>query len=112
VFNHYCKEYLPDLYDKLKNLGIAACISLSWFLTLFICVIPLESALYVIDIFFYDGIKVLFQLALTILNENRQHLLDSVDDGDAISVLTKYLEKLSDPKNTKDENKIIHLIKK
>ncbi|CAF1369075.1 unnamed protein product [Adineta steineri] len=112
VFNHYCKEYLPDLYDKLKNLGIAACISLSWFLTLFICVIPLESALYVIDIFFYDGIKVLFQLALTILNENRQELLKCDDDGDAISVLTDYLDTLSDTKNTKDENKIIHLIKK
>ena len=36
VFNDYCKEYLPELYEKLKNLGIAACISLSWFLTLYI----------------------------------------------------------------------------
>jgi len=36
VFNDYCNEHLPDLYEKLKNLGVAACISLSWFLTLFI----------------------------------------------------------------------------
>ena len=36
VFNDYCQEYLPELYEKLKNLGVAACISLSWFLTLFI----------------------------------------------------------------------------
>jgi len=36
VFTDYCKEYLPDLYEKLEKLGIAACISLSWFLTLFI----------------------------------------------------------------------------
>jgi hypothetical protein len=36
VFSDYCKEYIPDLYDKLENLGIAACITLSWFLTLFI----------------------------------------------------------------------------
>jgi len=36
VFNDYCKQYLPDLYEKLKHLGIAACITLSWFLTLFV----------------------------------------------------------------------------
>lgn len=36
VFNDYCNEYLPELYEKLKNLGVAACISLSWFLTLYI----------------------------------------------------------------------------
>ncbi|CAF3905371.1 unnamed protein product, partial [Rotaria sp. Silwood2] len=78
VFNDYCNEYLPDLYDKLKVIGIAACVSLSWFLTLFICVIPFESALYVIDVFFYDGIKVLFQLALTILKENQDSLLQCI----------------------------------
>ncbi|CAF4103017.1 unnamed protein product, partial [Adineta steineri] len=75
VFNDYCHDYLPDLYDKLKHLGVATCISLSWFLTLFICVMPFDSALYVMDIFFYDGIKVLFQLALTILKENEERLL-------------------------------------
>ena len=36
VFNDYCRDYLPELYEKLKNLGVAACISLSWFLTLYI----------------------------------------------------------------------------
>jgi hypothetical protein len=36
VFNDYCKEYFAELYDKLKHLGVAACISLSWFLTLFV----------------------------------------------------------------------------
>lgn len=61
------------------------------------------------DLFFYDGIKVLFQLALTILNENCHRLLECEDDGDAIMVLTSYLETLSDNKN---EKKIVDLIKK
>ncbi|CAF2348021.1 unnamed protein product [Rotaria sp. Silwood2] len=113
VFNDYCKEYLLDLYDKLKHLGIAACISLSWFLTLFVCVMPFESALYVLDIFFYDGIKVLFQLALTILNENRERLLECQDDGDAILILTTYFDQFNDNKNeNQEEKKIISLIKK
>ncbi|CAF1266589.1 unnamed protein product [Rotaria sordida] len=113
VFSDYCNAYLPDLYDKLKGIGIAACISLSWFLTLFICVLPFESALYVIDIFFYDGIKVLFQLALTILKENQERLLKCHDDGDAIMILTSYLDDLTDENiNANDkEKKIVHLIK-
>ncbi|CAF0721766.1 unnamed protein product [Adineta ricciae] len=109
VFNDYCNEYLPNLYEKLKNLGVAACISLSWFLTLFICVMPFESALYVMDIFFYDGIKVLFQLALTILKENEERLLECQDDGDAIMVLTGYLDGITD--DNESEKKIISLIK-
>ncbi|CAF4497386.1 unnamed protein product [Rotaria socialis] len=109
VFNDYCNEYLPDLYEKLKILGVATCISLSWFLTLFICVIPFEPALYVIDIFFYDGIKVLFQLALTILKENQDRLLQCHDDGDAIMILTSYLDALTD--EDEKEKKIVRLIK-
>jgi hypothetical protein len=70
---------------------------------------PFDSALYVIDIFFYDGIKVLFQLALTILKENEERLLQCQDDGDAIMVLTSYLDALADENMT--EKKIINLIK-
>ncbi|CAF1035573.1 unnamed protein product [Adineta steineri] len=109
VFNDYCHDYLPDLYDKLKHLGVATCISLSWFLTLFICVMPFDSALYVMDIFFYDGIKVLFQLALTILKENEERLLKCQDDGDAIMALTSYLDGLN--QDNEQGKKIIYLIK-
>ena len=75
-------------------------------------VVPFDSMLYIIDIFFYDGIKVLFQLALTILNENRQSLLKCEDDGDAIVVLSQYFEKISDKTDNKEERKIVQLIKK
>jgi hypothetical protein len=70
---------------------------------------PFDSALYVIDIFFYDGIKVLFQLALTILKENQERLLQCQDDGDAIMVLTSYLDEITD--ENQKENKIMFLIK-
>ena len=60
--------------------------------------------------FFYDGIKVLFQLALTILNENRQELLECQDDGDAITVLTFYLDRLNHDINV--EQRITQLIQK
>ncbi|CAF2626535.1 unnamed protein product [Rotaria sp. Silwood2] len=108
VFNEYCNEYLLDLYDKLKHFGTTTWISLSWFLTLCVCVMPFETALYVIDIyFFYDGTKVLFQLALTILHENRRRLLGCYDGGDAVMILTTYLNQFYDHKNKNNEEKKI-----
>lgn len=66
-----------------------------------------------IDVFFYDGIKILFQLALTILNENRQEILACQDDGDAIMLLTSYLEKLGEePNERQEEKKIVQLLRK
>lgn len=61
------------------------------------------------DIFFYDGIKVLFQLALTILKQNEEQLLKCQDDGDAILVLTGYLDSIKD--DDAQEKKIVTLIK-
>ncbi len=73
-------------------------------MNLFYSVIPFDSALYVIDIFFYDGIKVLFQLALTILKENEERLLQCQDDGDAIMILTTYLDEITDENITEKKN--------
>jgi hypothetical protein len=42
------------------------------------------------DCFFYEGAKVLFQLALVILAKNREFLLRCADDGEAMMKLTRY----------------------
>lgn len=55
---------------------------------------PFDSAVYLVDCFFYDGAKVMFQLALTILQENKQKLLECDEEGDAIQVLSEYLAKV------------------
>ncbi len=58
---------------------------------------PFDSAVYLIDCFFYDGAKVLFMFALNVLAHNKQELLDCKDEGDSISLLAKYLEKIENP---------------
>ena len=58
MFEELIRENIPELYDHLKDLGILHMISLSWFLTLFLSVIPFASAVNVVDCFFYDGAKV------------------------------------------------------
>lgn len=87
VFEELAREYVPQLYDCMQDLGVISTISLSWFLTLFLSVMPFESAVVVVDCFFYDGIKVIFQLALAVLHANIHQLLSCKDDGEAMTVL-------------------------
>ncbi|KAJ2952626.1 hypothetical protein O0L34_g6956 [Tuta absoluta] len=92
VLEELTAAHLPDLHAKLDELGMMKMISLSWFLTLFISVMPYECAVNVMDCFFYDGAKVIFQVTLTILDINKDKLLKCSEDGQAMQVLSDYLE--------------------
>lgn len=92
VLDDLTSELQPTLHAKLDQMGMMKVISLSWFLTLFICVMPYESAVHIMDCFFYDGAKVIFQVALTILDRNSDKLIACHDDGEAMQILSKYLE--------------------
>lgn len=91
VLEELTAAHLPELHAKLDELGMMKMISLSWFLTLFISVMPYECAVNVMDCFFYDGAKVIFQVTLTILDINREKLLKCAEDGQAMQVLNDYL---------------------
>lgn len=91
VFEELARDYVPQLYDCMQDLGVISTISLSWFLTLFLSVMPFESAVVVVDCFFCEGIKVIFQLALAVLDTNVDKLLICKDDGEAMTVLGRYL---------------------
>ncbi|XP_047125269.1 TBC1 domain family member 9B isoform X1 [Hydra vulgaris] len=95
VFEVLTAEYIPLLHAHLKKLGILSMISLSWFLTIFINVVPLSCAVNILDCFFYDGVKVLFQLAFTILEANKERLLQCVDDGESMTVLGHYFDRIT-----------------
>ena len=92
-----CELYLNEIYDKLERLGVISFVSLAWFLSLFISVMPFDSAVYVMDCFFFDGAKLIFQLALTILENNSEALLNCKEEGDAITILANYLLKIENP---------------
>ncbi|XP_033118031.1 TBC1 domain family member 9-like isoform X3 [Anneissia japonica] len=94
VFERLTKEYLPQLYDQMKDLGILSMISLSWFLTIFLSVMPFDSAVNIIDCFFFDGAKIIFQIALAVLDANSEKLIDCTDDGQAMTILSRYLENV------------------
>ncbi|XP_062982326.1 TBC1 domain family member 8 isoform X3 [Elgaria multicarinata webbii] len=92
VFEELIKERLPELAEHLKDLSTLASVSLSWFLTLFLSIMPLESAVNVVDCFFFDGIKAIFQFGLAILEANAVELCNSKDDGHALMILSRFLD--------------------
>ncbi|XP_053779676.1 TBC1 domain family member 8 isoform X3 [Desmodus rotundus] len=94
VFEELVKEHLPELAEHLNDPSALASISLSWFLTLFLSIMPLESAVNVVDCFFYDGIKAIFQLGLAVLDACAKDLCSSRDDGQALMVLSRFLDHI------------------
>lgn len=87
IFEELTRDFLPQLSEKMQDLGVISSISLSWFLTLFLSVMPFESAVVIVDCFFYEGIKVILQVALAILDANMEQLLGCSDEGEAMTVL-------------------------
>uniref|UniRef100_A0A8C9VK88 TBC1 domain family member 9 n=1 Tax=Scleropages formosus TaxID=113540 RepID=A0A8C9VK88_SCLFO len=100
VFEELARDHVPQLYDCMQDLGVISTISLSWFLTLFLSVMPFESAVVVVDCFFYEGVKVIFQLALSVLDANIEKLLNCKDDGEAMTVLGRYLDSVTNKDST------------
>ncbi|XP_067852059.1 TBC1 domain family member 9B-like isoform X2 [Heptranchias perlo] len=94
VFEDLTRDHLPLLYEWMQELGVISTISLSWFLTLFLSVMPFESAVVVVDCFFYEGIKVIFQVSLAVLEANMEKLLNCSDEGEAMTILGRYLDNV------------------
>lgn len=97
VLSELVRMYLPDLHSHLDNLGTIKMITISWFLTIFISVISYESSLHIIDCFFYDGAKIIFIIALQILEWNKDVLLKCQDDGESMMALSTFLQGIYNP---------------
>uniref|UniRef100_UPI00398EBC47 TBC1 domain family member 9B isoform X2 n=1 Tax=Pristiophorus japonicus TaxID=55135 RepID=UPI00398EBC47 len=100
VFEDLTRDHLPLLYEWMQELGVISTISLSWFLTLFLSVMPFESAVMVVDCFFYEGIKVIFQVSLAVLEANMEKLLSCSDEGEAMTILGRYLDNVCNKQST------------
>ncbi|CAG5132488.1 unnamed protein product [Candidula unifasciata] len=100
VFEDLISDYLPNLHEKLETLGLLSMISLAWFLTIFLSVMPFNCAVNILDCFFYDGARVIFQVALTILDTKREELLACREDGEAMAVLCDFMDNIVNSNST------------
>ncbi|KAI1184429.1 TBC-domain-containing protein [Nemania serpens] len=105
VFESLVEKTMPILWDHLVKSDVQlSVVSLPWFLSLYINSMPLVFAFRVLDVFFVEGPKVLFQVGLAILRINGEELLDAADDGAFISVLKSYFSRLDESAHPKSEN--------
>ncbi len=105
VFEALVEKTMPVLWDHLARSDVQlSVVSLPWFLSLYINSMPLVFAFRVLDLFFLEGPKVLFQIGLAILRINGEALLDATDDGSFISVLKHYFARLDQSAHPKSES--------
>ena len=95
VFEDLMAKTMPILWEHFKAINIQLnIVSLPWCLSLFINSMPMIFSLRIIDCFFMEGARVLFQVALAILRINGEILLDVENDGAFIDTLKVYFSEL------------------
>ncbi|KAH8702433.1 putative GTPase activating protein [Talaromyces proteolyticus] len=105
VFESLVEKTMPILWEHLVKSDVQlSVVSLPWFLSLYINSMPLVFAFRVLDVFFLEGPKVLFQIGLAILRINGEELLDVQDDGSFISILKSYFARLDESAHPRSEN--------
>ncbi len=113
VFESLVEKTMPILWEHLMESDVQlSVVSLPWFLSLYINSMPLMFAFRVLDVFFLEGPKVLFQVGLAILRINGEELLDITDDGTLISILKTYFSKLDESAHPKSENEKLRSVTK
>ncbi|KAJ2999446.1 hypothetical protein HDV02_002931 [Globomyces sp. JEL0801] len=74
------EQYVRNTVKKGPSLSM---VTTPWFLTLFVEMAPVETVLRIWDCFFYQGEKILFKVALTIIQLNKEQLVKCTDISDA-----------------------------
>ena len=111
VFESLVEKTMPILWDHLVKADVQlSVVSLPWFLSLYINSMPLVFAFRVLDVFFLEGPKVLFQIGLAILRINGEELLDAQDDGAFIQILKSYFSRLDESAHPRSDNEKLRAV--
>ena len=93
AFAELVEEKLPKpIANRLKSTGSIPLVLVPWLLSLYITALPLTFAVRLIDWFFLDGAKALFQFALAIIDATSEELQHCEDDADIVACLTIFLK--------------------
>lgn len=113
VFEAIVQKTMPTLWDHLAKSDMQlSVVTLPWFMSLFINSMPLTFAFRIMDVFFLEGPKTLFQVGLAILKINSEALLEANDDGAVLSVLKSYFQDLDSPAHPESTNPKLRTVTK
>lgn len=107
VLEELVKKYIPKVTEHFQKKEIQLSVAcLPWFLTLFINSMPLPFAFRILDCFFMEGPKVLFQIALSILKRHEKELVKVEDDSELLIIVKEFFASLNLPADyaTKEED--------
>src|SRR5690606_37780813 len=111
VLESLVERTMPVLWDHFAKTDVQlSVVSLPWFLSLYINSMPLVFAFRVLDVFFLEGPKVLFQIGLAILRISGEELLDATDDGALISILKDYFARLDESAHPNSPNEKLRAV--
>ncbi|PIN01456.1 Ypt/Rab GTPase activating protein [Handroanthus impetiginosus] len=98
VFKDLLTKKCPRIAAHLEALDFdVSLVCTEWFLCLFSKSLPSETTLRVWDVLFYEGAKVLFNVALAIFKINEEKLLMAHQVGDVINIIQRSTHHLFDP---------------
>ncbi|KAE9606418.1 putative Rab-GTPase-TBC domain-containing protein [Lupinus albus] len=98
VFKDLLVKKCPRIASHLEALGFdVSLVTTEWFLCLFSKSLPSETTLRVWDVIFYEGAKVIFNVALAIFKMKEDELLLTHHVGEVISILQITTHRLFDP---------------
>ncbi|KAD1326113.1 hypothetical protein E3N88_43017 [Mikania micrantha] len=98
VFKDLLKKKCPRVHAHLEALDFdVSLVATEWFLCLFSKSLPSETTLRVWDVLFYEGAKVLLNMALAIFKMKEEELITTNHVGDVINIIQTTTHHLFDP---------------
>ncbi|XP_030057378.1 growth hormone-regulated TBC protein 1 isoform X2 [Microcaecilia unicolor] len=95
VLGELVRMKIPAVADLMDKLGVMWTLVVSrWFICLFIDILPVETVLRIWDCLFYEGSKILFRVALTLIKQQQARILEAKNFPD---VCDKFKEIIKGP---------------
>ncbi|XP_058682455.1 growth hormone-regulated TBC protein 1 isoform X1 [Poecile atricapillus] len=83
VLGELVKMKVPAVAELMERHGVMWTLVVSrWFICLFIDILPVETVLRIWDCLFYEGSKIIFRVALTLIKQNQAFILEATNFPD------------------------------
>lgn len=87
-------QYVENFVTNLPPISLCTA---SWFMSIYVCILPTETMLRVWDCFFFEGGTVLYRIALTIFKLIEPQIADLHDDMEVFQKIQAFPHSLLDP---------------